>query len=117
VVNENEYKLEIYIPETHLETVSAALHEAGAGRIGNYDHCLSATPVRGYWRPLEGSDPFAGEPGEITEGSEYKVEVRCNGWCVRDALAAVRRVHPYEEPLINVIELANRLFDSEQSLA
>ena len=29
-------------------------------KSGNYDNVISITNVRGYWRPLEGSNPFIG---------------------------------------------------------
>ncbi len=103
-------KLEIYIPEDYVEPLRDALHAVGAGRVGNYDHCLSVTSVRGYWRPLQGAAPFQGCEGEISEGAECKVEVRCDRRDVPEALAAIRRVHPYEEPLVNVVPLANHLF-------
>lgn len=107
-----EVKIEVYIPESYIERLRDALHQAHAGKVGNYDHCLSITNVRGYWRPLEGSSPFEGRIGEIAEGAECKVEVRCERRYVSDALQAIRQVHPYEEPLINVIPLANHLFES-----
>ncbi len=106
-----EYKIEVYLPESHLDAVKDALHDAGAGRIGSYDHCLSVTTVRGFWRPLYGSNPFIGETGEIAEGMEYKIEVRCHKAHVAQAVSAVRGVHPYEEPVINVIPLANQDFE------
>jgi hypothetical protein len=105
-----EVKLEIYIPETSIKHLQEVLHQVHAGHIGNYDHCLSITNVRGYWRPLEGANPFQGHIGDITEGTECKVEVRCQRDFVSDALKAIRRIHPYEEPLINVIPLVNELF-------
>lgn len=103
-------KLEIYIPEQYVNSLRDALHAAGAGRVGNYDHCLSMLDVRGYWRPLEGATPYEGRIGEIAEGMECKVEVRCDRWRVADALAAIRGVHPYDEPVVNVIPLVNHLF-------
>jgi hypothetical protein len=39
------------------------------------------------------------------------VEVNCARELVKDALKAIRAVHPYEEPVINIILLANRLFE------
>jgi hypothetical protein len=48
--------------------------------------------------------------GEISEGTECKVEARCDRRYVAEALAAIRRVHPYDEPLVNVIPLVNHLF-------
>ena len=43
-------KLEIFLPPTHLEVVQKALQEVDAGHIGNYDSCMSVSPVTGYWR-------------------------------------------------------------------
>ena len=34
-------KLEIFVPETHLEGLRQALQAADAGHIGQYDSCLS----------------------------------------------------------------------------
>ncbi len=109
-------KLEIFIPETHVEPLRHALHEAGVGRIGQYDHCLSITPVTGYWRPLPGSDPHIGTVGEVSSGTEYKVEANCSVDLVNGALHAIKAVHPYDEPLINVIPLLNHLFGGETAV-
>jgi hypothetical protein len=82
------------------------------GHIGNYDHCISISKVRGYWRPLAGATPYQGEIGKISEGEEYKVEVNCKREQVSDALSVIRRIHPYDEPLINIIPLVNHLWPS-----
>ena len=106
----SEVKLEIFVPEDYVEAVGQALHEAGAGRIGNYDHCLSITRVSGQWRPLPGADPFDGEVGQLSQGTECKIEANIKADLARDAIRAVRAVHPYEEPLINVVPLVNELY-------
>lgn len=106
----DEYKLEIFIPDEFLPQLQEALARAGAGRIGNYDHCLSAMPVSGFWRPLEGANPYQGTIGRIETGHELKVEVNCARELVREVIRAVREVHPYEEPVINIIPLANPMF-------
>ncbi|MCL2526148.1 MAG: cytochrome C biogenesis protein [Coriobacteriia bacterium] len=98
-------KLEIYIPVTHFAELQEALRIVGAGVVGNYDSVLSYHPVKGTWRPLAGADPYDGTIGELQEGDEYKVEVRCEAENLTQTLAAIREVHPYEEPLINVIPL------------
>lgn len=105
-------KIEIFIPDEYVETLRDELSNINVGRIGNYDHCLSITNVRGYWRPLEGSRPFAGEIGQISEGTESKVEVNCRWDSIEDALHVIRRIHPYDEPVINIIPLINHLFDA-----
>ena len=98
-------KLEIFIPETHLEPLQRALQEADAGHIGNYDCCLSYSPVTGCWRPLAGTSPYLGSAGEISREPELKVEVTVRAERVDETIAAIKRVHPYEEPVINAIPL------------
>ena len=105
-----DYKLEIFIPDEFVPALREALAEAGAGQIGRYDHCIAYYLIHGSWRPLEGSDPYDGEVGKLSEGIEAKVEVNCAAEHVSAALRAIRGVHPYDEPLINVIPLANHLF-------
>ena len=98
-------KLEIFVPETHLEAVQEALWSVDAGHIGKYDHCMSYSPVTGCWRPLEGADPFLGTENRLSRELELKVEVLCLRERLEETLAAVKMAHPYEEPVINVIPL------------
>lgn len=98
-------KLEIFIPPDHLAALQQALRDVDAGHIGRYDSCLSYSPVTSCWRPLEGTHPYLGQVGELCRASELKVEVTCAAGAVKKTLAAVKAVHPYEEPVINVISL------------
>lgn len=98
-------KLEIFIPETHFRALQKALQDVDAGHIGNYDSCLSYSRVTGTWRPLAGTNPFIGTEGEISEEPELKVEVTIRAETLDDVMRAVKAVHPYEEPLINVLPL------------
>lgn len=101
----NYVKLEVFVPATHLEQIRQALRDAGAGAIGNYDSAMSYSPVRGCWRPLPGSSPYDGQVGELCEADEYKVEVICPSAILDKAVAAVKKAHPYELPVINAIPL------------
>jgi hypothetical protein len=103
-------KIEIFIPEDFLEILGEALYQAGAGQIGNYDHCKSITRVEGTWRPLEKAQPFMGETGQVSRASELKVEANCAWEKVPAVLAAIRKIHLYEEPVINILPLLNHLF-------
>ena len=105
-----QVKIEVFIPEEFVPALLEEIGSAGAGKIGNYDHCASVTKVRGYWRPLEGANPFDGKVGEISEAQECKVEVNCPRKAVHEVIQVIRKVHPYEEPLINIIPLANDLY-------
>lgn len=99
------YKIEIFIPPEYVDALLDALVEAGAGRVGLYERCASVTPVRGTWRPLPGATPYDGEIGKIEWADESRVEMNCPRERLPGALAAARRVHPYEQPVINLIAL------------
>ena len=98
-------KLEIFLPASHLPALQEALAQVDAGHIGKYDHCLTYSPVTGCWRPLPGAAPYLGQASELYTASELKVEVTCQTERVEATVAAIRAVHPYEEPVINVIPL------------
>lgn len=98
-------KLEIFVPGSHLEAVAQALGQTDAGHIGHYDRCLSYAPVTSRWRPLAGTHPYLGSPGQVSQEEELKVEVTCPTAQAADTVAAVKAIHPYEEPVINVIPL------------
>ncbi|HEY2980134.1 MAG TPA: hypothetical protein VGJ22_03050 [Anaerolineales bacterium] len=108
-----DIKIEVFIPAAYSARLLDALSKVDVGHIGNYDHCASVTDVRGFWRPLDGADPFDGVVGQLSEAAEHKVEVNCRQENVRAALNVIRNVHPYEQPVVNVIPLANALFDGE----
>ena len=98
-------KLEIFLPASHLPALQEALAQVDAGHIGKYDHGRTYSPVTGCWRPLPGAAPYLGQASELCTASELKVEVTCQSSRLEETLHAIRRVHPYEEPVINVIPL------------
>ncbi|GAB2895789.1 NGG1p interacting factor NIF3 [Microbulbifer echini] len=102
------YKLCVYIPASHLETVKQALFQAGAGRIGDYDSCCWQVLGCGQFRPLPGSQPFIGGSGQVEQVEEYRVEMVCMDNYVDTALEALYRAHPYEEPAFDVWRLDER---------
>ena len=99
------YKLEVFIPESHLRVLQNVLQESDAGPIGKYDSCLSYSRVVSTWRPLEGTNPYLGEIGVVSEEEELKVEVTVKEENLKKTIAANKQIHPYEEPVINVIPL------------
>jgi structural hemagglutinin/hemolysin toxin protein RtxA len=103
------YTLCFYVPASSLEAVKAAVFAAGAGQIGNYDHCCWETEGQGQFRPLAGSNPAIGIQGEIKRLAEYRVEMVCEGECVRAAVDALIAAHPYEEPAWHVLEMLTEL--------
>ena len=99
------FKLEIFIPETYFRVLQQTLQRVDAGHIGNYDSCLAYSRVFGTWRPLAGTKPYIGREGEVSEEPEIKVEVTVKAERLSETMTAIREIHPYEEPLINVLPL------------
>lgn len=91
------YKLEVFVPESHLQALTSALFAAGAGKIGQYDECGFTTVGTGTFRPLEGANPYSGEHGARSEVSEIKLEVVVPQSSMAGVIKAMKEAHPYEE--------------------
>ena len=101
-------KIVTFTPRGSEEAVRHALSDAGAGRIGNYDHCATEMEVVGTFRGGEGSSPGIGKPGRIERVEEIRIEVVCHPSRLAHAVGALRESHPYEEPPIEVHRLSPR---------
>ncbi|WP_296230973.1 NGG1p interacting factor NIF3 [Pseudomonas sp. UBA4617] len=100
------YKLAFFVPASHVEVVKAAVFAAGGGRIGDYDHCAWQTLGQGQFRPLDGSQPFLGQTGQVEVVEEWKVELVVANELIAQVVAALRQSHPYETPAYEVWRLA-----------
>lgn len=100
------YKLAFFVPASHVEVVKAAVFAAGGGRIGDYDHCAWQTLGQGQFRPLDGSQPFLGQTGQVEVVEEWKVELVVVDDLIAQAVAALKQSHPYETPAYEVWRLA-----------
>ncbi|MFK0036283.1 NGG1p interacting factor NIF3 [Pseudomonas monteilii] len=100
------YKLAFFVPASHVEVVKAAVFAAGGGRIGDYDHCAWQTLGQGQFRPLDGSQPFLGQAGQVEVVEEWKVELVVADDLIVQVVAALKQSHPYETPAYEVWQLA-----------
>jgi len=98
------YRINFYVPLEQAETVKQAMFEAGAGRIGLYEHCCWQTMGQGQFKPMQGSNAFIGEVGQLEQVDELKVEMVCEARYIRNVLKAMIEAHPYEEPAYDVYE-------------
>ncbi len=102
------FKLVTFIPAENKEEVLRAMYEAGAGQVGNYDHCSFQIAGMGTFRPGEGTNPYIGEKMEDESVKETRVEVIIESSFVQKVVKALQLSHPYEEvayylnPLVNV---------------
>ncbi len=100
------HKLVFFVPVSHVDVVKQAVFDAGAGRIGNYEHCSWQVLGEGQFRPMDGSSPFVGCLGEMAQVEEYRVEMVCADELLQEAVRALLAAHPYEEPAYDVWQLA-----------
>jgi hypothetical protein len=100
-------KLVVFVPREALDAVRDALFSAGAGRIGNYEHCSWYTEGTGTFLGGEGSSPSVGRVGREERVAELRLETVFPAERQADVLAALRGAHPYEEPAFDIYELVS----------
>lgn len=100
------FKVVVFVPHEDLRRVQTAAFNAGAGRIGNYSGCSFATEGTGSFHPEAGASPVIGKTGRSETVPEVRLEVTVPSGALAAVLSEVRRVHPYEEPAVDVYPLA-----------
>lgn len=103
--NVKKVKIFVTIPIENVEEVRSAICSAGAGVIGNYTFCSTSTKSIGTFIPNESANPHIGEKNKLEYVEEEKLEVICDVSNVKKVIAELRRVHPYEEPAIDIVPL------------
>ncbi len=97
-------KLTYYVPESHLEPTKLAIFEAGAGGIGNYEHCAWQVLGAGQFKPLKGANPFIGKLDALEQVPEWRVETIVSEEKASAVAKALKTSHPYEEPAFEFIQ-------------
>ena len=95
----------VTVPKENTEEVRMAICNEGAGVIGNYSHCSVSTKCIGTFKPNNDANPYIGENNKLEFVEEDKLEINCEVDKVKGVVSKIREVHPYEEPLINIIPL------------
>ncbi|WP_060464854.1 hypothetical protein [Acinetobacter sp. LMB-5] len=98
-------KLIYYVPDSHLESTKQAIFSAGAGGIGNYEHCAWQVKGIGQFKPVKGADPYIGELGELEQVDEWRVETIVIEENAKAIAKALKASHPYEEPAFEFIQI------------
>lgn len=101
------YKVVTYVPHEFAEAVRQAMWMAGAGTIGAYDCCSYSSEGSGTFRASEGCKPFVGEIDKLHTEPELRIEMIVPKDKIDRVVAAIHAAHPYEEPAIDVLPLAN----------
>ncbi len=100
-------KLTTYVPNNDANKLRNALFEAGAGNIGNYDHCSFNIEGVGTYRGNENSKPVLGTKGKLHTEKETFISVIFEKQSETRILKALFKNHPYEEVAYDIVLLEN----------
>jgi dinuclear metal center YbgI/SA1388 family protein len=99
-------KLVVFVPTEAADVLIDSLSAAGAGHVGDYDHCAWASTGEGRFRAGPGAHPAVGSIGEITRVREARVEMVVPRPARAQIIRALRAAHPYEEPAFDLLPMA-----------
>lgn len=105
----NKVKIFVTVPKDNLENVRTAMCKAGAGIIGNYSFCSASTKTVGTFMPNDNANPYIGDKNKLEFVEEEKLEVICDIEKVKKVIQELRKVHPYEEPAIDIVPLIDEM--------
>jgi hypothetical protein len=104
-------KLVVFVPAGYEDRVAAALFDAGAGTIGDYDCCSFRADGVGTFRPGDDSRPFIGQAGVPERVREVRLETILTREVQSRVVQRMLKAHPYEEVAYDLIPLANQRAD------
>lgn len=102
-----EFEIVTYCQPSEGDKLVDVMSQAGAGTIGNYTHCAFITKGEGIWFSEPDSHPTIGKVGQLSREAQIKIEMRCNEENLTKVIAAIKSIHNYETPEIDVYPLLN----------
>jgi hypothetical protein len=105
-VKTKPYKLVVFVPSTHLQSILDALFALNVGRIGNYSRCSFRCQGVGRFTAGDGASPAMGTSGRFSEVQEQRVEVLVQPKDLDRVVDALKGAHPYEHMAYDLYPLA-----------
>ena len=105
-----QVRISTTVPVASADALREALGKAGGGDFGNYSFCSFSVVGTGRFMPNENANPHIGKANVLETVDEEQVAIVCDRTNARQVLAALKKAHPYEEPIIQIIPL----LDEEQ---
>lgn len=100
-------KIVTFAPPDAADLIVDALAKAGAGVIGDYARCAFTAVGTGTSVPGAQARPTVGEPGRREDVAEVRIEMVMPRDRRLAVLEALGQAHPYEQPPVDVHELAS----------
>ena len=104
-MNFTRVKIITTAPVEEADALRAAMAKAGTGNLGDYRDCSFSIRGKGRFTPTSQAEPHIGEPNKFEVVDEEQIAVICNRTEAKRVIAALRKAHPYEEPLVEITPL------------
>ncbi len=101
-------KLITYAPVAEADNLRNVLFKAGAGTIGNYDHCSFTTDGTGSFRASKEATPTIGKKEATHYEKETQIQVTFPKHKQSNILQALFDTHSYEEVAYEITTLENK---------
>ena len=101
-------QLVTFVPVAQTEEVLQALHQAGAGNIGEYSNCSFQLAGTGRFQPSDRAKPTIGKAGKPEQVQENRVEVIFPAYLQSKVMNALNQAHPYEQVAHYLYTLENQ---------
>ena len=101
-VDSENVKVVVFAPPSDLSAVATAAFDAGAGHIGNYFDCAFFSHGIGAFCGGLGTTPSVGRSGRHETAEEMRLEAIVPRSYAPAVCQAIRQVHSYETPTIDV---------------
>ncbi|WP_299313882.1 Nif3-like dinuclear metal center hexameric protein [uncultured Aquimarina sp.] len=106
--NGNIKKLVTFAPNKEADSLRSKLFDAGAGTIGNYDHCSFSSEGTGTFRASENANPSIGKIGKTHQEKETQIQITYPKHNENRILKALTDNHSYEEVAYEITTLENK---------
>lgn len=93
------------IPEESTNNLRNIICKENVGIIGNYTHCTTSTKCIGTFKPNKDANSYIGENNKLEFVNEEKLEFICDIKNAKNIITKIKEIHPYEEPVIDIIPL------------
>ena len=100
-------KLIVNVPESNENDLLKALHNAGAGILGNYENCSFSIEGKGTFKGNELSKPNIGDPQKKTSIVEKQIQLVFQKHLESRILKTLFKNHPYESVAYDILNLSN----------
>ena len=105
--NDTLRKLIVNVPESSENDLLKALHDAGAGILGNYENCSFSIKGKGTFKGNELSNPNIGDPQKKTYVVEKQIQLVFQKHLESRILKSLFKNHPYESVAYDILNLNN----------